>query len=277
LARAGHQVTIAEAEDEFGGRSLKESGLVGLSAWRRVRDYRVYQLQQRDNVTLYPANKLSAEDIKEFGADQVIIAMGSNWRNDGVGSMNFAPLPWLSEVNVLTPDDVMSESKPVTGKVVVYDDEHNYMGSVMAEELRKQGHSVTLVTPHREVAAWTDYTLEIDKILNRLAELEIPVHPDYQLQNGNDTQLNFEYLRPAGKDLILDCDTLVFVGARLPKDELYLELQRSMPAKSIHLVGDALVPGIIQAAVFSGHKTARSILAAVNGEKAFFRLDRPDI
>jgi hypothetical protein len=37
------------------------------------------------------------------------------------------------------------------------------------------------------------------------------------------------------------------------------------------------VPGIIQAAVFSGHKTARSILAEVNGETEFFRLDRPDI
>ena len=277
LARAGHQVTLAEAEDEFGGRSLKESGLVGLSAWRRVRDYRVYQLQQRDNVTLYPANKLSAEDIKEFRADQVIIATGASWRNDGIGSMNFAPLPWLNQVNVLTPDDVMSATKPVTGHVVVYDDEHNYMGSVMAEQLRKQGHSVTLVTPHREVAAWTDYTLEISKILNRLAELEIPVHTDYQLQNGNDTQLNFEYLRPAGKDLTLDYDTLVFVGARSPKDGLYLELQNCMPEDSLHLVGDALVPGINQAAVFSGHKTARSILAEINGEKEFFRLDRPDI
>ena len=36
LAKAGHQVTVAECESEFGGRVLKESALRGLAAWGRV-------------------------------------------------------------------------------------------------------------------------------------------------------------------------------------------------------------------------------------------------
>jgi len=276
LARAGHQVTLTEAEEEFGGRVLRESALTGLSAWRRVRDYRLYQLQQLDNVSLYPANCLSAEDIADFEADQVVIATGSHWRNDGVGSMNFAPLPWLNKLNVLTPDDVMA-GKAIKGKVVVYDDEHFYMGSVMAEQLAKQGHDVAIVTPNHELSQWTDYTLEINKILNRMAELNIPVHTDYALYLGDPTFVEFVYQRPAGVNLKLDCDTLVLVGARLPNEQLYLELKEMIPERKLHLVGDALVPGIIQAAVFSGHKAARSILAGINGQTEFFRLERPDI
>lgn len=134
--------------------------------------------------------------------------------------------------------------KPARGKVVVYDDEHYYMGSVLAEQLVKQGHEVTLVTPNRELSQWTDYTLEIDKILNRMATLNIPVHTDYALQQGDETQLT---------------------------------LESTLGTDRLHLIGDALVPGIIQAAVFSGHKTARSILATVNGETEYFKLERPDI
>ncbi len=276
LARAGHEVTLAEASDDFGGRALLESGLPGLSAWRRVRDYRVYQLQQMANVQMYPANRLGVDEIKEYGADQVVIATGSSWRRDGVGSTNFAALPWLRELNVLTPDDVMA-GKAATGKVVVFDDEHFYMGSVVAEEMRKRGHEVVLVTPLREVATWTDHTLEIGKILNRLVELGVEIHTDYGLLGGDEKQLRFEALRPGKAELVLDCDTLVFVGARLPKDDLYLELREHLPEGSVHLAGDALVPGMMQAAVFSGHKVAREILATANSENLVFRLERPDV
>ena len=48
LARAGHEVTVAERASEFGGRVLKESRLKGLSAWGRVKDYRLYQLPPTD-------------------------------------------------------------------------------------------------------------------------------------------------------------------------------------------------------------------------------------
>lgn len=276
LARAGHEVSLAEASDELGGRSLLESGLPGLAAWRRVRDYRVYQLQQMENVNLYPANRLSAAEIKDFGADQVVIAVGSYWRRDGVGSTNFAALPWLDKLNVLTPDDVMA-GKAATGKVVVFDDEHFYMGSVMAEQLRKQGHEVALVTPLREVATWTDHTLEINKILNRLVELGVEIRTDYGLLSGDERQVRFESLRPGKAELKLDCDTLVFVGARLPHDALYLELCEALPEGAVHLADDALVPGIMQAAVFSGHKVAREILARGNYEQLEFRLDKPKL
>ena len=41
----------------------------------------------------------------------------------------------------------------VAGPVLVFDDDHYYMGSLMAETLASAGAAVTLVTPASEIAA----------------------------------------------------------------------------------------------------------------------------
>ena len=84
MAGAGVEVALAE-KGEPGGRVMRESRLPGLSAWRRVADYRLGQIQQSTSVTLYRDSALTAEDILGFGFAHVAIATGSAWRSDGVG------------------------------------------------------------------------------------------------------------------------------------------------------------------------------------------------
>ena len=50
------------------------------------------------------------------------------------------------------------------GRVVIYDDDHYYMGGVLAELLAQNDCTVTLVTPAPTISAWTEYTLEQDRI-----------------------------------------------------------------------------------------------------------------
>ncbi|MEM6942021.1 MAG: FAD-dependent oxidoreductase [Pseudomonadota bacterium] len=69
LARAGHDVTVAEASGEMGGRSLREARTKNLASWGRVTDYRLYQLEQLGNVNLYTHSNLDAGGIAEFEAD----------------------------------------------------------------------------------------------------------------------------------------------------------------------------------------------------------------
>ena len=56
----------------------------------------------------------------------------------------------------------------ISGHVVVYDDDHYYMGGVIAESLVNAGAKVTLVTPAADVSAWTHNTLEQIHIEKRL-------------------------------------------------------------------------------------------------------------
>jgi dimethylamine/trimethylamine dehydrogenase len=74
----GYQVVLAEAGNELGGRVARECKLPGLATWGRVADYRQYQLSQMANVDIYFENELSADDILEFGFENVV-------RQDAVG------------------------------------------------------------------------------------------------------------------------------------------------------------------------------------------------
>ncbi len=67
LGQRGYEVAIADANEQFGGRLLHESRLPGLSSWMRVADYRLNQLRQMPKVALYPGNRLTADEVLEFG------------------------------------------------------------------------------------------------------------------------------------------------------------------------------------------------------------------
>ena len=64
------------------------------------------------------------------------------------------------------------------GRVLIYDDDHYYLGGCLAEHLRNAGHAVTLVTPAPVVSSWTGYTHEQHRIQARLLELgvELELH-----------------------------------------------------------------------------------------------------
>ena len=55
----------------------QESGLAGLSAWKRVADHRIYDLQQRGNVQLFTDSRLSASEVVELGIPNVFLATGA--------------------------------------------------------------------------------------------------------------------------------------------------------------------------------------------------------
>jgi dimethylamine/trimethylamine dehydrogenase len=66
-----------------------------------------------------------------------------------------------------------------------------------------------------------------------------------------------------GAPLRLACRSLVIVGMRKPRDELYVSLMSRAPEferagiASVTRIGDALAPGAIVHAVHSGHRYAR--------------------
>jgi len=187
LAKAGHQVTVAERESEFGGRVLKESALRGLAAWGRVNDYRLYQLRQMGNVSLYAESEIAAADVAGFGADNVVVATGSIWRNDGAGATTFKAIEGFVG-NALTPDDVMAGAE-ISGPVVIYDDDHYYMGNVLAGHLAAKGHEVHLVCPLPSIAEWMGYTLESTRVLDDMVELGVHMHPNTTVSRWNGSAL----------------------------------------------------------------------------------------
>ncbi|MET1027932.1 MAG: FAD-dependent oxidoreductase [Dongiaceae bacterium] len=264
LGQRGYDVHLAEATTELGGRVNREAALPGLSAWGRVRDYRLYQIGKMPNVTVYRDSRLSAEEIREFGFEHVVLATGSAWRKDGVGRSHAFPVAGFDLPVVFSPDDIMAGRLPEQGPVAVFDDDHFYMGGVLAERLRQQGFDVTLVTAAETASSWAANTLELMHINKRLRKLGIAVVTamDVLGYDGESLQLACIY---GGEGMRLPAAAIVSVTARLPEEELWLALDADRPAlraagiKSVTRIGDCLAPGLIVQAVYDGHRYAQNL------------------
>lgn len=265
LGVRGYDVALVEARRELGGRVTQESALPGLSAWGRVREYREAALAELPNVDIYRESPMSADDIVEFGFQHVLVATGSTWRTDGVARFHTTPLPIDEGAQVLGPDDIFAGRLPSGRKVVVYDDDHYYLGGVLAELLAQKGHEVSIVTTASQVSAWTNNTFEINRIQRRLIENGVTRVTDHAVVavGAGGVRLRDVY---AGIERDLDCDAVVMVTARLPKEELYLELVGRRDAGellSVRGIGDAWAPGTIAAAVWSGRRAAEEFDAVL--------------
>jgi len=275
LGRRGYQVSLAEKNTVLGGRVTQESTLPGLSAWARVRDYREYQISQMDNVDVYLDNDINAADILEFDADHVAIATGSSWRNDGVARQHVLPIEIHGNMPLFTPDNIMNGAKP-SGRVVVFDDDHYYMGSVIAERLIEMGCTVTLVTPSAYVSEWTLNTLEQGFIATRMLELGVALKLNTSVAcvASDSVQLQCVY---SGKTTAMQADGVVMVTAKEPIRDLWDALQAVKEQwgdhgiKSIKLIGDAEAPAPIAWATYAGHRFARELDAVPLGDALPFK------
>ncbi len=281
LGKRGYRVILAEASEKLGGRVHRESKLPGLAEWGRVRDYRETLLEKMDTVTLYRGSKLGAEDILEFsvedkfGYSHVFLATGARWRRDGVAREHRNPIPGLDNITVLTPDDVMDGASS-NGSVVIFDDEHYYMGGVLAEKLQLEGHKVLLVTPAPDISNWTHHTMEQGRIQSRLLELGVELATQQNLVSVNSKEVELACVF-TDRRTRHECDTLVLVTERLPNDELYHALQARQEElteagiKTLRCIGDCFAPGIIAASVHSGHLAAREFEDDIPDEVPFRR------
>ncbi|MCB1343494.1 MAG: FAD-dependent oxidoreductase, partial [Pseudooceanicola sp.] len=275
LSLRGYEVALAEAGREIGGRVARERRLPGLSAWGRVADYRAYQLSQRANVQIYKESELDADQILEFGFQHVCIATGARWRRDGVARQHVVAMPMDPAMPVFTPDDIMDGQRPA-GHVVVFDDDHYYMGGVLAELLAHAGAEVSLVTPAPYVSDWARNTLEQGAIHRRLAAagVGIVLNRGVARLTANGVETNCTYTD--ARDTI-PCDAVLLVTAQQANDALY----RSLSARqgdwaqagilSVQVIGDANAPGPIAWATFAGHRYARDLDTAPLGDALPFR------
>lgn len=264
LGERGYDVWLCEEREEWGGRVARESRLPGLASYGRVRDWRLQQLKRMRNVQLLPGNSVTAESALEAGRSVVAVATGAVWRRDGIGRHLTEPVPGLSAVTVLTPDDIMEGHIP-QGRVLVYDDDHYYMANVLAELLCTAGCEVVFATPESMVAAFTQYTAEQRRIQRRMIERCAAVHTSVTIAHVDSTTAYLACVY-TGRERSVPVDAVLLVTGQVPRDDVYQDLLalgtqawKQAGVRRVVAVGDALGPGIIANAVYSGHLFARTL------------------
>ncbi len=281
LGERGYGVTLAEAGSELGGRVAHEARLPGLATWGRVRDYREQQFIRLTNVEVYRESELTAAHVREFAMPRVVLATGATWRRDGIGHEHVVPISGADGANVFTSDDLFAGAT-ISGPVVVYDDDHYYMGGVIAEKLRLDGLDVTLVTPEADVSSWTHVTLEHTWIENRLYEIGVEIVEKHAIAGISATEVTIEHTA-SGRERVIPCAAVVLVTSRQSNDALYHELVADQAAldaagiTSVTRIGDCLAPSTIAAAVYSGHRLAREIDSPPPGDDVPFLRELPEL
>ena len=261
LGQRGYRVHLAEATSTLGGRVPKEATLPGLAEWIRVRDWRQGQLARMPNVEIYRESRLTADEVREFGFPHVAIATGARWRRDGSGRAHHRPIPGSDRSHVFTPDDLFAGAA-IDGPVLLFDDDHYYMGGVVAEALMARGLAVTLVTPAAEVSRFTEASLEQPFIQKQLLESGIDIVTHHALMRIGAGECAIACVS-TGRERTLPARSVMLVTARDPEDALYRALADDRTAletagiRSLVRIGDCINPGTIAAAVYAGHRHAQ--------------------
>ena len=286
LGECGYDVHLREAEGELGGSVRYIQRFPGLAEWGRITSYRQTQLNKLKTVEVHTGvGAMSADDVLSYGADRVVIAVGSHWATDGLNGVTHESIEGAdaSLPQICTPDQVMN-GKDVGDRVVVLDADGYFTGVSTAEYLVDQGKQVTLVTQLHAVAPYTDFTLEAPNLHRMIHEKkirDIPAHWVSSIQPGNETTVSIYnvygdgYQRSAkprtgklprstnGHAEDLTCDTVVLVTGRLSNHHLFTELKsrrdewQREEIENIFHTGDCYAPRMIADAIFDGHRLAR--------------------
>jgi 2-enoate reductase len=241
-AERGFEVTLWEVSDRLCGNLW----LAAKPDFKHdISDYINYlnNLAQRLPIDIVFNKKATAEDIKNFGADYVIIATGAQMEP-----------PTFEGDNLLTAIQVMDGMQPQGERVLVMGG--GVIGCETAVYLAHQGKQIDLC------ARMDADDLDMDTIdhNNRFMLLKIiketpniTVHRGtipVRLENGG------VVVEHKGVEKKIPMDSLVFAGRLLPKNELSKSLENNGNVISI---GDCTEPSTIMEAVWGGFKAVREI------------------
>ncbi|HEY7747918.1 MAG TPA: FAD-dependent oxidoreductase [Aestuariivirgaceae bacterium] len=255
-AERGHKVTLVEATSRLGGQFY----LAGLQPRRRqIIDFLEWYERQLEKlqVKVLLNTPCEADDIEAFGADEVIIATGSQPAGSGFQRAlpHFDRLPGIDRGNVWSVEEVMERSARLGARVIVLDEGANWKGGGTALHIAEAGHEVTLITPAASVMMEMARTNADVQLRQRMRELKAVLITEAAIREWHGNAATVTVL--GGKDFRLEADSLVTSTTNVPDKSLTQALdQRQRPYRTI---GDAVAARTAVMAIYEGRKLAMSI------------------
>jgi len=243
-AKRGFEVTLWEATDKLGG-NLWPAGRPDIK--HDIMDYVKYLqgLVKRLPIEVVLNKKATAEDVKNFGADYVIIATGAQMEKPPFG--NGVSDKVLSVMQVLNGVDPPGDKVLVMGGGVI--------GCETALYLARKGKQVTISTRRDKSQLAEDlYDHNNHDVLIMMMEaIDIEVLPETVPVRVEDDGVVVDQ---GGTQKKIPVDCLVFSGRMIPENGLSKSLEG---LSNVFSVGDCVSPERIMEAVWSAFKTVREI------------------
>ena len=257
-AERGHRVTLVERNGELGGQfrlaaGQPERGEIGeFLTWYRDQ---LEKLQVRVRLN----TEMTADDIRQFDADSVVLTTGSVPTRSGFQRAfpHIGRLPGVDQDNVTTVHDVLEGTVVPGTNVLLLDDINGWWpASGTALHLAEQRHMVTVVTAAEKAAEQLDHSRTGDTTRERFWKLGIEVICGHALMawNGNTATLMNLY---TGDTEERDFDSLVLATTNTVEDRLGRELADD--GLEIHSIGDTVAARTAAMAIYEGRNLGMAL------------------
>ena len=270
-ARRGHDVMILEKSDRVGG-------LLSLAAKQPLHDevlsvshYLETQLRKL-KVQIVFNTPVSAEVIRESGADVVVLATGSRPRlpeNSGrkydypnktlgdlsasLGRQTESKISGIDGENVFSSDQVMIGNSAIGKKVVVIEENGHWESCGTAEHLADQGHEVYLVTSRSMVGGDLEGANQ-HLFVERAIKKSIKIITNATVLSISSNHVELKSSLDPDHPWKIDCDSVVPVIGRNSEENLYIELSDLEGAETLNFellrVGDAVAPRTLESIIY---------------------------
>ncbi|MFT5220969.1 MAG: 2,4-dienoyl-CoA reductase-like NADH-dependent reductase (Old Yellow Enzyme family) [Planctomycetota bacterium] len=251
-AERGHQVKLAEALGDLGGQFR----LAGLAPRRgQITDLMGWYLRQFEQlgVEVEYFNPMDAQDIIDYGADEVVLASGSF--PDDQARQRWLPeadaLPGLQHGNIYSAEEAMRDQAELGKKVIVLDEGGNWRGTGTAWYLADKGHEVTIVTPDALIGKELMRTTADFQIRSRLRKLGTVFMVESIIEQWHGDRADIRSLLD-GEVTTIEASAIVTATTNQVYNETELELANA--GINFHLIGDAAAPRTAPFAFHDGRK-----------------------
>ena len=256
-ALRGHKVALYERAQTLGGQVNLAARLPGREEIGEIAGWLIRQMP-KCGVEVHLGCEVTPELIERAAPDALVIATGAEFNRTGFSGVIPDSIPGWDQPHVLTPEQVLSGEKQPGRRVVILDEDCREAAPGLAEMLARQGKKVTIVTSQPSVAKEMLYSLSLPHILARLAESGVEVIPTNYIKKINASSIElFNVCAPQVESSLSGIDTVILVTSKQTRNSLSAKMEGKV--KELYAIGDCVAPREIGAAIYEGHRLARSL------------------
>jgi pyruvate/2-oxoglutarate dehydrogenase complex dihydrolipoamide dehydrogenase (E3) component len=246
-----------ERSARLGGQVRQAAQLPDYGSWNFLVDDLAASLQRR-GVEVELSREATAEAVAAFGADEVIVATGARWQTSGFSSFrpDRAGIPRADGSHVLDPITALATPEACGQRVLVIDDNGDYLPLGLARLLAGLGRQVTVVGSDAMLGRKLEATLDYPWVMPRVAAAGVQLRPSTFVERIDAGEVE---LRGALDGAVQRhaADTVVLSMMRESEDALYHQLKSR--GLRVRRIGDCVAPREVDDAVLEGFREGHAI------------------